>query len=148
MYGSLTALVFPKVWEQDRELVQEGAVLQAQGKLSFTENKEPELLADSLSPAPKEGQPLPRPHREGKPGLYLRLDSKEDPRYRKALQYTALFDEGRLSELYLTFRDSGKTFRAPARCRTAVNGPLLRALEKLLGRENVAFVGEGPGSGR
>ena len=147
MYGSLTALVFPKVWEQDRELVQEGAVLQAQGKLSFTENKEPELLADSLSPAPKEGQSLPRPHREGKPGLYLRLDSKEDPRYRKALQYTALFDEGRLSELYLTFRDSGKTFRAPARCRTAVNGPLLRALEKLLGRENVAFVGEGPGSG-
>ena len=75
-----------------------------------------------------------------RPGLYLRFDSQEDPRYRKAMQYVAIFDEG-LSELYLMFRDTGKLLRAPAKYRVYMNRPLLRALQELLGEENVAYYG-------
>lgn len=45
MYGAITALVFPKVLEQYGSLLYEGAVVEVQGKLSFTEDKAPSWCA-------------------------------------------------------------------------------------------------------
>ncbi|MCH5353335.1 MAG: hypothetical protein J1E06_07710, partial [Acutalibacter sp.] len=73
-----------------------------------------------------------------RPGLYLRLPSKEVPEYEKAMRYLSIFDEGK-ADVYLSFRDSGKLVKAPARYRTDVNDVLLNALRKLLGEENVAL---------
>ena len=140
MYGAITALVFPSVLEQSAGLAREGAVAEVTGRLSFPEEKEPELVCEVLAPPPGEDRPQQAQGTARRPGLYLQVDSKEDPRYRKAMQYVAIFDEGQ-SDLYLTFRDTGKTLRAPARYRVAMNPVLLQALEKLLGRENVVFQG-------
>lgn len=140
MYGAMTALVFPKTLEQDGSLLYEGAVVEAAGRLSFVEDKEPELVSDRFTRPPEPGGEAVPEHRV-REGLYLKVDSKEDPRYRKAMQYIAVFDDG-FSDLYLAFRDSGKVLRAPAKYRVAVNDVLLDALEKLLGEENVAFRGK------
>lgn len=140
MYGSMTVLVFPKPLEQYGTLLSDGSVVEVQGKLNFTENKEPELVCSSVAkPADSltDGAPL---HKQVRPGLYLRLDSKEDPRYKKAMQYIAIFDEG-MTDLYLTFRDSGKLLRAPSKYRLYMNQPLLKALRELLGEDNVAYYG-------
>ena len=139
MYGALTVLLFSQVLEQYGNLLYEGAVVEVAGKLSFTENKEPELVCNAMSvPADPTslGAPAEKPVR---PGLYLRFSSKEDPRYRKALQYIAIFDG--VSDLYVSFQDTGKLLRAPAKYRVDVNRPLLRALEALLGEKNVAYYG-------
>ena len=136
MYGALTVLLFSQALEQYGNLLYEGAVVEVAGKLSFTENKEPELVCNAMSvPADPTslGAPAEKPVR---PGLYLRFSSKEDPRYRKALQYIAIFDG--VSDLYVSFQDTGKLLRAPAKYRVDVNRPLLRALEALLGEKNVA----------
>ena len=140
MYGSMTALVFPKPLEQYGNLLSEGSVVEVQGKLNFTENKEPELVCNTVSQMTDPtaaGQPM---NKQVRPGLYLRLDSQEDPRYRKAMQYIAVFDEG-VTDLYLSFRDTGKLLRAPAKYRVYMNRPLLNALGDLLGEENVAYYG-------
>ena len=139
VYGALTVLLFSQALEQYGNLLYEGAVVEVAGKLSFTENKEPELVCNAMSvPADPTslGAPAEKPVR---PGLYLRFSSKEDPRYRKALQYIAIFDG--VSDLYVSFRDTGKLLRAPAKYRVDVNRPLLRALEALLGEKNVAYYG-------
>ena len=139
MYGALTVLLFSQALEQYGNLLYEGAVVEVAGKLSFTENKEPELVCNAMSvPADPTslGAPAEKPVR---PGLYLRFPSKEDPRYRKALQYIAIFDG--VSDLYVSFQDTGKLLRAPAKYRVDVNRPLLRALEALLGEKNVAYYG-------
>ena len=139
MYGALTVLLFSQALEQYGNLLYEGAVVEVAGKLSFTENKEPELVCNAMSvPADPTslGAPAEKPVR---PGLYLRFSSKEDPRYRKALQYIAIFDG--VSDLYVSFQDTGKLLRAPAKYRVDVNRPLLRALEALLGEKNVAYYG-------
>ena len=139
MYGALTVLLFSQALEQYGNLLYEGAVVEVAGKLSFTENKEPELVCNAMSvPADPTslGAPAEKPVR---PGLYLRFSSKEDPRYRKALQYIAIFDG--MSDLYVSFQDTGKLLRAPAKYRVDVNRPLLRALEALLGEKNVAYYG-------
>lgn len=140
MYGSMTVLVFPKPLEQYGGLLSEGAVVEIQGKLNFTENKEPELVCHTIAKPSEPAAMGGALKKQVRPGLYLRFDSQEDPRYRKAMQYVAIFDEG-LSELYLMFRDTGKLLRAPAKYRVYMNRPLLRALQELLGEENVAYYG-------
>ena len=47
-------------------------------------------------------------------------------------------------DLYLTFQDTGKLLRAPAKYRVEINRPLLRALQELLGKDNVAYYGPKP----
>ena len=143
MYGAITALVFPKVLEQYGSLLYEGAVVEVQGKLSFTEDKAPELVCQSLG---KPADPVSVKAPAGKPvrpGLYLRLSSQRDPRYDKVMRYIAVFDGG-ATDLYLTFQDTGKLLRAPAKFRVEINRPLLRALKELLGAENVAYYGPKP----
>ena len=143
MYGAITALVFPKVLEQYGSLLYEGAVVAVQGKLSFTEDKAPELVCQSLG---KPADPVSVKAPAGKPvrpGLYLRLSSQRDPRYDKVMRYIAVFDGG-ATDLYLTFQDTGKLLRAPAKFRVEINRPLLRALKELLGAENVAYYGPKP----
>ncbi len=137
MYGAVTGLVFSRTLEEYGNLLSEGSVVEAAGRLSFTEDKEPELVCARFSPPGQAaGQGSSGGHE--RKGLFLKVDSKEDPKYRKAMQYLAIFDEG-VSDVYLLFRDSRKLLKAPAKYRTAVNDALLNALRDLLGNENVVF---------
>ena len=112
MYGVLTILVFPKPLEQYGDLLAEGSVVEIQGKLSFTEDKAPELVCQSVS-KPAEPASMGAPlGKQVRPGLYLRLQSQQDPRYEKAMKYIAVFDGG-TTNLYLNFQDTGKLLRRP-----------------------------------
>ena len=74
MYGALTALVFSRPLEQYGSLLYEGSVVEVSGKLSFTEEKEPELVCQSMA---KPAEPTAVAGGSGKqvrPGLYLRLE--------------------------------------------------------------------------
>lgn len=137
MYGSMAGLVFPRVLEEAGNLLFEGSVVEACGRLSFQEEKEPELLCEKILPPPKAGE-------EGKsarPGLYLRVESRDDPHYRKAMQYAAIFDGGP-NDLYIYFKDQDKLLKAPAKYRVEVSDQLLKALLRLLGEGNCRFIGQ------
>ena len=147
-YGAVTGLAFSRVLEEFSPLLEVGSVVEVSGRLSFTEDKEPELVCSRFAAPGTANLPAERGTGEEqsvsvsqkpaqRPGLYLRLPSREAPEYEKALQYLSIFDEGR-ADVYLSFRDSGKLVKAPARYRTDVNDVLLDALKKLLGEENVA----------
>ena len=144
MYGSLTALVFPKVWEQDRELVQEGAVLQAQGKLSFTENKEPELLADSLSPAPKEGPAPAPPPQGGETRALPAAGFQGGPPVPEGIAVHRPVRRGALKRAVPHLPGQREDLPGPGQVQDRGKRALAPGLEKLLGRENVAFVERAP----
>ncbi len=140
MYGSIVGLAFSRILEEFGNLLSEGSVVEAAGRLSFTEDKEPELMCERFSRPgrPNSGGAAGPQTPNGREGLFLKVDSKEDERYCKAMRYLAVFDGG-TSDVYLFFRDSGKLMKAPPRFRTEVNPALLSALEKLLGEDGVAF---------
>ena len=142
MYGTIEALVFPRTLEQYGNLLFEGSVVEARGRLSFTEEKEPKFVCDGLERPPESTAAggSDKPQKPVREGLYLKLDSEHDPRYRKALQYIELFEGA--SDVYIAMRNTGKLVRTSAKYRVEVNRPLLTALEKLLGEENVAFRGQ------
>ena len=144
MFGSIELLIFPSVLSRYGDLVAEGKIVQAEGRISVTEDKDSKIVCEQLSPASPpdgKGKGEKRPeqaHRAKRPGLYLKLSGKEDPRYRKAMRYIAVFDG--TTPLYLYFSDRKKLLLAPNRFRVSVNDVLVRALKDLLGESNVAVV--------
>lgn len=158
IYGSIEALVFPKVLERSADLLTPGSAVKAHGRISFTEEKDPKLVCeyftapyspeamlaqgarDGQSAAPAGGGKAPvqiRGYNTAYRGLYLRVPSMNDSLCRKALQYVEVFDG--VTDLYLYALDEKKLVRAPARYRVAVNYALVAALKRLLGEENVAL---------
>ena len=158
IYGSIEALVFPKVLERSADLLTPGSAVKAHGRISFTEEKDPKLVCEYFtapyspeamlaqgaregqSAAPAGGGKAPvqiRGYNTAYRGLYLRVPSMNDPLCRKALQYVEVFDG--VTDLYLYALDEKKLVRAPARYRVAVNYALVAALKRLLGEENVAL---------
>lgn len=158
IYGSIEALVFPKVLERSADLLTPGSAVKAHGRISFTEEKDPKLVCeyftapyspeamlaqgarDGQSAAPAGGGKAPvqiRGYNTAYRGLYLRVPSMNDPLCRKALQYVEVFDG--VTDLYLYALDEKKLVRAPARYRVAVNYALVAALKRLLGEKNVAL---------
>ena len=164
IYGSMEALVFPKVLERCEDLLVSGGAVKAHGRISFTEEKDPKLIVEYMTApfSPEEmlaqggrgtmPQELPRQNRPQQPerpqvqikgyntayrGLYLRVPSLEHPLCGKALQYVEVFDG--ITDLYLYSLAEKKLVRAPAKYRVAVNYELVSALKKLLGEENVAL---------
>lgn len=151
IYGSLEMLVFPKILERSGDLLQPGTAVKVHGRISFTEEKDPKLICDyaqaPMSPevmlsgakSPQSAESGGRRVQKGAvKGLCLRVPAENSPTYRKAMQYVEVFDGE--CELYLVFADTGRRVRAGANHRVDVNSALVRALEKLLGRENVALL--------
>ena len=147
--GSMEVLVFPNVYAAYAQQLMEGSILRMNGRISFTEEKEPKLLCDSVAgiPTAAELQPKQGPAERvvnaqkkadpSKSGLYLKFASEDDPRFRKAMQYVAVFDGQ--TALFLYFEDTKKLKRAPASMSVDLNDVLLRELRRLLGDKNVAF---------
>ncbi len=138
MYGAINLLVFPNAVDEWGNQIFEGSIVEVMGRLSFQEEKEPEIVCERFTPPPREGTDNSQSKPFRRPGLYLRVDSVQDPKYKKAMQYIAVFDGN--SDLYISFRDSGKLMKAPPRYRVQVNDVLLNALEKLLGEENSQYI--------
>ena len=143
MYGSIEALVFPNVLEQFGNLLAEGSRIAISGRISFTEEKEPKLICDSvrIAPNPNEAdraEPQKAPEKSsGRVGLYIKVDSQTDKKYEKALKYIDIFDG--TSDLYVYYKDKSKLLKAPSQYKVAVNEVLINALRELLGAENVVY---------
>jgi DNA polymerase-3 subunit alpha len=137
LFGDLELLVFPNVLEQYGSFLQDGAVLMAKGRLSFTEDSEPKMVCQSISPPREDTQPTVQKKKTVKKGLYIKVPSQQSYQYKKALQYIDIFDG--FSDVFVVFQDSGKAVRCPGKIHVEVNTALLRALQNLLGDENVVF---------
>ena len=156
LYGTLELLFFPRTLTSCVSQLQPGKVLLVRGRLSMREDEQPKLLVDSVSPAPEPGSPLPlagdgatvgssrfepagEPKRKAAhPGLYLRVSSQKGADYKRACLVTGIFDGP--SPLYFRFQDTGKLLRAPACMSVWPNEVMLRELQAILGKENVAVV--------
>ena len=145
MFGSIELLVFPAVLAQCGALIAEGSIVRILGRISVTEDKDSKVICEQAAPAPSPedadagAQEASHAKKRAKrPGLYLKVPNEKNSLYSKAMKYIAVFDG--VTPLYLYFTDTKKLLLAPAQYRVSVNDVLIRALEELLGRENVALV--------
>lgn len=157
--GAIEVVVFPKVLERFKGLLNVDEVVLLKGRVSVREEEAPKLLCDEVtSPqllqsgtnepkpkAPAESRPAVRQqkpneqnaHQPGREGLYIRVPGKDTDEYDRAENLISIFDGG--FPLYVFFKDTGKLTRAPQSLWVSINDVLLSELRKLLGEENVAL---------
>ena len=145
LYGQMECLVFPSTLERFPNLFAEGRTVLISGRLSLQENKEAKLICNTIeemggeSPQPEQptAQNVP-PQKKGRRGVFLRLDSKDDPLLPAALRLLDIFegdfpDAGALPVM-LYYGDTKQYQQRPG---VDWNPTLARELTGLLGEGNV-----------
>ena len=127
--GGMELLCFSRVLEESGSYIRENNAVLATGKISVRDEKEPQLMVDSIRPLGEAGE-APAQHQQT---LYLRLPSREDPRLRKVRLALSFFPGE--SQVVLYFADCKK--RVGSRCQ--IHPALLEDLRVRLGEENVVL---------
>ncbi|MBQ4365928.1 MAG: DNA polymerase III subunit alpha [Clostridia bacterium] len=132
--GAIECLVFSKLYADRQLLLREGEILLVEGRLSLREEKEPTVVCDRIEPNPKNTvKPQEGPRKKQRPGYFVRLSGKDDPRLAKLRLLTEIFEEGRFP-LYIFTPEGGYALLGTVEdC-----DPVTRELETLFGPENVA----------
>ncbi len=144
LYGALELVLFPKTLEQCRANLKAGRVVVVHGKLNAREDEAPKVLVSSLEIAPSP-EALPTQTAtvsavtsSAPSGLYLKIPSLESETWRHVNKLLRVF-EGDFP-VYLRLTDTGKLVRVPQECWITPEPILLKELENLLGRQNVAKI--------
>lgn len=124
--AALELICFSRVLGESGGYIRENNAVLVDGKISVRDEKEPQIMVDSLRPL---GSAAPQAQEEQR--LYLRLPSREDPRLRKVKLVLSFFPGESQAVLY--FADCKK--RVGTRC--LIHPALVRDLEERLGKENV-----------
>ena len=130
--GGMELLCFSRVLEESGGYIRENAAVLAQGKISVRDEKEPQLMVDSIRPlGDLDGEAAAAAEK-----LYLRFPNREDPRLRKVRLALSFFPGD--SQAILYFEDCKK--RVGTRCQ--LHPALLEDLKERLGAENVVLKGK------
>ena len=127
--GGMELLCFSRVLDESGSYIRENNAILATGKISVRDEKEPQLMVDSIRPL-GELSGAPVQHQQT---LYLRLPSREDPRLRKVRLALSFFPGE--SPVVLYFADCKK--RVGSRCQ--IHPALLEDLRERLGEDNVVL---------
>lgn len=145
LYGSIEIIIFPKTLEKYSELIYDGSIISVSGSLSIEEQNDAKILAAEIAIPPSGGNEISEKY-DGTPvrkkrrlGLFLRFQNEADPNIRLAKRVTAIFDG--TTPLYFYYMDSGKYELQPREDFVEINETELKELRRILGKENVAFVG-------
>ena len=124
--AALELICFSRVLGESGGYIRENNAVLVDGKISVRDEKEPQIMVDSLRPL---GTAAPQAQEEQR--LYLRLPSREDPRLRKVKLVLSFFPGESQAVLY--FADCKK--RVGTRC--LIHPALVQDLEERLGKGNV-----------
>ncbi len=131
--GSMELIVFQRALDAGRQYLKETAAVVVKGRLSVRDEKEPQIMVDSVQPlSGAAGAPAAaaaaEPERQT---LYVRMDSTDAKNRRKIELLLEMFPGKDRMVLY--FADTGK--RLGADC--VIHPALLRELREMLGEQNV-----------
>ena len=153
--GSIETLIFPRTFAQYGPLLEPDAAVIVEGRTSVREDEAVKILCNRVrlpqeteeAPPAVQGPVVPEPaappaavrsSRE-RPGLFIRVPSKEDDSFRQAMRVIRVFD-GQLP-VYVRFEDTGKLMAAPRNLWVDMNEVLRGELDRILGEKNVAVQG-------
>ncbi|MCC8079219.1 MAG: DNA polymerase III subunit alpha [Oscillospiraceae bacterium] len=135
--GAIEALAFQRALSEGGSYISDNAALLIRGRISARDEKEPQIMADSIRPltdvsgAPTQAKRQPEEKREQR--LYLRMKSTDTALVHRIELILQMF-EGR-SPLVIYFEDTGK--RLGARC--LIHPALISELKELCGEDNVVL---------
>ena len=133
--SSIEMLCFSRVLDESGSYIRENAAILATGKISVRDEKEPQLMVDSIAPLQEGLEPVISGDKSGEQAkrLYLRFPNREDPRLRKVKLVLSMFPGEEQVVLY--FEDCKKRVGT----RSQFHPALIEDLTQRLGKENVVL---------
>ena len=134
--GSMELIVFQRALDSGRQYLRENAAVAVRGRISVRDEKEPQIMVDSIRPLADSTTAVERPaeERPAEPEqqkLYVKLSSTDAKALRKIELLLEMFPGG--EQMILYFADTGR--RMGANC--VIHRALLAELRELLGEGNV-----------
>ncbi len=145
LYGSIEVVVFPKTLEQYAQYIYEGSVISVSGNLSVEEQKDAKILAEEITAPPSENMvnksndDAAKKVKKRRHGLFLRFNNENDPNIKLVKRVTSIF-EGTVP-LYFYYIESSRYELQSSEDFVEVNETELNELKRILGEENVVYVG-------
>ena len=133
-YGVIHVLMFATILEKYGALCEEGKILKVTGRVSVRENADTEILAETVTLVTEEDKSVPTA-KSSTGDLYLRLPSRSDRRFDRALSLMADYPGD--TRVILVFEDDGKRLLAPTSKWVTPSDDLMDGLAVLLGEDNV-----------
>lgn len=141
MYGTIECIVFPKLFADSIQLLNEGTVVMVRGKISIREDRATSFVCESIEPAPSSSEPLPdkpaEPAKKARKGLFLRVNSRNYPQKKKTENLLSIFDGS--FPVYMYYNDEQKYEQRPVSEWVMPNSTMLFELKSILGQENVVL---------
>lgn len=146
LYSSIEVILFPNTFVKFASLIAENNVIAVNGTLSIEEEKDPKILVNFVF-KPNSKNPVslehPAPEKEDakkskRRGLFLKFDSKDDERIKKAKVITSIFDG--TMPLYFYYGDEKKYVLQSRYDFVDVNDTMINELKRILGDKNVAVI--------
>jgi len=128
--GAMELLVFSRTLGESGNYIRENSPVIVTGKLSVRDEKEPQILCDSLRPLGDLEEEV-KSARPGGQKLYLKIPCREDPRMRKVELVLSMFPGDGQAVLY--FEDTQKRLGTPC----VVHPALVNEMKELLGADRV-----------
>ncbi len=128
LYGSIEALVFPKVLMQYSSVLQEGNVLVMEGKVSIREDEEPKFLLEKAMLFDLKGT-------EKKKTLFIRIDTRNNENSKRAMEILSRYP-GTIP-VCLCFRDTKQRLMAPQSLWITPTEEIIAELSGYFGEDSV-----------
>ncbi|MGE4483498.1 MAG: DNA polymerase III subunit alpha [Oscillospiraceae bacterium] len=128
--GSMELLAFQRALDQCGGYLREGVPVIIKGRLSVRDEKEPQIVVDTVRPL-SDLDPLPGEARKIEKKLYVKIPSESDPAYERLKLILIMFPGDEQMVLY--FEDKKK--KLGAKC--AIHQALVKELEDMLGPGSV-----------
>ena len=143
--GAMEVIAFQRVLDQSSMFIKDNAALIVRGRISVRDEKEPQLMADTIRPieeadsmkaaaARPDGAPKPAPHGDdpaAQQKLWVKLPAADDPRIKRIELILTMFPGQQQMVIYCA-REKRKL---TARC--IIHDSLVAELKEMLGEENV-----------
>ena len=137
--GAMELLVFARTLGESGNYIRENSPVIVSGRLSVRDEKEPQILCDTLRPIGdldqevEQAKPAAGRAKPAGSKLYLKLTGREDPRLRKVKLVLSMFPGEGQAILY--FADTGTRMGAPC----VIYPSLVKEMQEILGVENVVI---------
>ena len=143
--GAMEVIAFQRVLDQSAMFIKDNAALIVRGRISVRDEKEPQLMADTIRPieeadsmkaaaARPDGAPKPAPHGDdpaAQQKLWVKLPAADDPRIKRIELILTMFPGQQQMVIYCA-REKRKL---TARC--IIHDSFVAELKEMLGEENV-----------
>ncbi len=131
--STVDVIAFSSVIAAYRPLMYEGNIVVINGKISEREDREPELICESVEQVPETAQKT-----EENSTLYIKIESLKSAQFNKVCDALARYKGD--SDVIIVCADTGKRVMAPDRLKVEPSQQLVQDLSAFLGKNNVKLV--------